>query len=248
MYKIVLIRHGESLWNSENRFTGWTDIDLSERGINESFRAGRTLKNEGFTFDIAFTSVLTRAIRTLNNILDEMNLMWIPVYKSWRLNERHYGEFQGMNKTEMAQKIGEDKVLIYRRSFDIPPPALKPSDSRYPGNDVRYESLDQRSLPFTECLKDTIERVVPYWTDVIVPKVLAGKRVLIAAHGNSLRALIKYLDNVSGEEIVQLNVPTGIPLVYELDENLKPIKHYYVGDPTEIEASINYTKNQGKAK
>lgn len=248
MYKIVMIRHGESLWNKENRFTGWTDVDLSPKGIEEAKKAGELLKAEGFSFDIAFTSVLTRAIRTLDLILDEMNLKWIPVIKSWRLNERHYGAFQGMNKSEMAAKIGEDQVLIFRRSYDVPPPALDANDERYPGHNPRYKDLDPRILPFTECLKDTVERVIPFWNDEIVKSIKIGKRVLIAAHGNSLRAMVKYLDNISNEEIVKLNIPTGIPLVYELNENLIPIKNYYLGDPSEIEKAMHSVASQGKAK
>jgi len=248
MYKIVMIRHGESLWNKENRFTGWTDVDLSPKGIEEAKKAGELLVAEGFSFDIAFTSVLTRAIRTLDLILDEMQLKWIPVIKSWRLNERHYGAFQGMNKSEMAAKIGEEQVLIFRRSYDVPPPALDSNDERYPGNDLRYKDLDKRILPFTECLKDTVERVIPFWNDEIVKSIKTGKKVLIAAHGNSLRAMVKYLDNISNEEIVKLNIPTGIPLVYELNENLIPIKNYYLGDPAEIEKAMHSVANQGKAK
>lgn len=248
MYKIVMIRHGESLWNKENRFTGWTDVDLSEKGIEEANQAGKLLREEGFHFDIAYTSVLTRAIRTLDIILDVMNLKWIPVIKSWRLNERHYGAFQGMNKAEMAAKIGEEQVLIFRRSYYVPPPALDPSDERYPGNDPRYKDLDPRILPFTECLKDTVERVVPFWNDEIVKSIRQGKKVLIVAHGNSLRAMVKYLDNISNEEIVKLNIPTGIPLVYELDEKLVPIKSYYLGNPEEIEKAVQSVANQGKAK
>lgn len=243
-----MIRHGESLWNKENRFTGWTDVDLSPEGIEEAKKAGELLSAQGFSFDIAYTSVLTRAIRTLDLILDEMQLKWIPVIKSWRLNERHYGAFQGMNKSEMAAKIGEEQLLIFRRSYDVPPPALDSNDKRYPGNDPRYKDLDKRILPFTECLKDTVERVIPFWNDEIVKSIKTGKKVLIAAHGNSLRAMVKYLDNISIEEIVKLNIPTGIPLVYELNENLIPIKNYYLGDPAEIEKAINSVANQGKAK
>lgn len=248
MYKIVMIRHGESLWNKENRFTGWSDVDLSPKGIEEAKKAGELLRTEGFSFDIAYTSVLTRAIRTLDLILEEMELKWIPVIKSWRLNERHYGAFQGMNKSEMAAKLGEDQVLIFRRSYDVPPPALDSNDERYPGNDLRYKDLDKRMLPFTECLKDTVERVIPFWNDEIVKSIKTGKKVLIAAHGNSLRAMVKYLDNISTEEIVKLNIPTGIPLVYELNENLIPIKNYYLGDPAEIEKAMHSVANQGKAK
>ncbi len=243
-----MIRHGESLWNKENRFTGWTDVDLSPKGIEEAKKAGELLRAEGFSFDIAYTSVLTRAIRTLDLILEEMQLKWIPVIKSWRLNERHYGAFQGMNKSEMAAKIGEEQVLIFRRSYDVPPPALDSNDERYPGNDLRYKDLDKRILPFTECLKDTVERVIPFWNDEIVKSIKMGKKVLIAAHGNSLRAMVKYLDSISTEEIVKLNIPTGIPLVYELNENFIPIKNYYLGDPAEIEKAMHSVANQGKAK
>lgn len=243
-----MIRHGESLWNKENRFTGWTDIDLSEKGISEATKAGQLLKNEGYTFDLAYTSVLTRAIRTLDIILDEMNLKWIPVIKSWRLNERHYGAFQGLNKSEMAAKIGEEQVLIFRRSYDVPPPALEPNDERFPGNDPRYKDLDPRILPLTECLKDTVERVIPFWNDNIVKSIKENKKVLIVAHGNSIRALVKYLDNIPNDEIVKLNIPTGIPLVYELDENLISIRNYYLGDPDEIQKAMQSVANQGKAK
>ena len=248
MYKVVLLRHGESEWNKENRFTGWTDVDLSEKGIEEANKGGETLKAEGYTFDIAFTSVLKRAIRTLWITLDKMDLMWIPVIRNWRLNERHYGALQGLNKAETAAIHGDEQVLIWRRSYDVPPPALEVSDKRHPSHDPRYASLSKSELPATECLKDTVARFVPYWEKEIAPVVKSGKKVLIAAHGNSLRALVKYLDNVSEEEILKLNIPTAIPLVYELDENLKPIKHYYLGDPAEVEKAINAVKNQGKAK
>lgn len=248
MYKIVMIRHGESIWNMENRFTGWTDVDLSPKGIEEATKAGELFKAEGYQFDIAYTSVLTRAIRTLDIILDQMNLKWIPVIKSWRLNERHYGAFQGMNKSEMAAQIGEEQVLIFRRSYDVPPPALTADDERYPGNDPRYKDLDPRILPFTECLKDTVERVIPFWNDEIVKSIKQGKKILIAAHGNSLRAMVKYLGNISNDEIVKLNIPTGIPLVYELNDNLTPIKNYYLGDPAEVEKAMSSVANQGKAK
>ncbi len=248
MYKVVLLRHGESLWNKENRFTGWTDVDLSEKGIEEAHNAGKTLKEEGFTFDVAFTSVLKRAIRTLWITLDEMDLMWIPVYRSWRLNERHYGALQGLNKSETAAKHGEEQVLIWRRSYDVPPPALTKDDDRYPGKDPRYKDLDEKDIPLTECLKDTVERFLPYWKDTIAPTIKSGKRVIIAAHGNSLRALVKYLDNISDEEIVKLNIPTGMPLVYELDEELKPVKHYYLGDPEAVKKAMESVANQGKAK
>lgn len=231
MYKVVLLRHGESTWNKENRFTGWTDVDLSETGRVEAHAAGQLLKQEGFTFDVAYTSVLTRAIRTLWIVLDELDLMWLPVIKSWRLNERHYGALQGLNKAETAAKHGEEQTKIWRRSYDIPPPPLDESDPRYPGNDRRYAGLTEAELPVTECLKDTVERFLPYWTDTIAPAITSGQRVIIAAHGNSLRALVKYLDNISDDAIVELNIPTGIPLVYELDGELRPIRSYYLGDP-----------------
>lgn len=247
-YKIVLVRHGESVWNKENRFTGWTDVDLSERGISEAKRAGQTLKKEGFIFDCAYTSVLKRAIRTLWIALDEMDLMWIPVYNSWRLNERHYGALQGLNKAQMAAEYGEEQVLVWRRSYDIRPPALEKADSRYPGSDPRYKSLQPSEVPLTECLKDTVSRFLPYWQEVIAPAVLAGQRVIVVAHGNSLRALVKHLDEISDQEIVQLNIPTGIPLVYELDAGLKPLTHYYLGDQAEIQKAMSEVANQGKAK
>ncbi len=248
MYKVVLLRHGESVWNKENRFTGWTDVDLSEKGISEAKSAGITLKKEGYVFDIAYTSVLKRAIRTLWIALDEMDLMWIPVVRNWRLNERHYGALQGLNKAETAQKFGEDQVKIWRRSYDIQPPALEKTDPRYPGFDPRYKELSEKELPLTECLKDTVERFVPYWEETIAPMVKSGKKVLITAHGNSLRALVKYLDNIPDAEIVELNIPTGIPLVYELDENLKPIKSYYLGDEETIRKAAEAVAAQGKAK
>ena len=248
MYKIVLLRHGESIWNKENRFTGWTDVDLSEKGKEEANKAGEVLKAEGYTFDIAYTSVLKRAIRTLWIVLDVMDLMWIPVIRNWRLNERHYGALQGLNKAETAKQYGEDQVKIWRRSYDIQPPALEKSDPRYPGNDPRYKDLSESDLPLTECLKDTVARFVPYWENTISPMVKSGKRVLVTAHGNSLRALVKYLDNIPNDEIVELNIPTGIPLVYELNENLKPIKHYYLGNPEEIEKAAAAVAAQGKVK
>lgn len=248
MTKIVLLRHGESTWNKENLFTGWTDVDLSEQGRTEAKRAGELLRAEGFTFDVAFTSVLKRAIRTLWTVLDELDLMWIPVEHSWRLNERHYGALQGLNKAQTAAKYGDEQVLIWRRSYDVPPPALEESDPRFPGTDPRYRDLKPEELPRTECLKDTVARFLPYWHGSIVPQIQAGKKVLIAAHGNSIRALIKYLDNVSDEEIVGLNIPTGVPLVYELDEQIKPIKHYYLGDPEEIAKAAAAVASQGKAK
>ncbi len=248
MYKIVLLRHGESTWNRENRFTGWTDVDLSEKGTEEAHQAGKLMKREGFIFDVAFTSVLKRAIRTLWIAQDEMDLMWIPVYISWRLNERHYGALQGLNKAETAGKFGEEQVLIWRRSYDIQPPALTKDDERYPGKDPRYQNLTQSELPMTECLKDTVARFLPYWHEIITPAIKAGKRILIAAHGNSLRALVKYLDKITESEIVDLNIPTGIPLVYELDVDLKPIKHYYLGDQAAIEKAMQSVKDQGKIK
>lgn len=248
MYKIVLIRHGESQWNKENRFTGWYDVDLSDKGREEAKKGGQVLQKEGYGFDIAFTSVLKRAIRTLWLVLDEMDLMWIPVHRSWRLNERHYGGLQGLNKAETAAKHGDDQVLVWRRSFDIPPPELEASDPRSPSNDPRYADLDPLVLPHTESLQTTIVRVMPYWHDMIVPAIRSGKRVLVAAHGNSLRALVKYLDGISDKEILGLNIPTGIPLVYELDQNLRPTNRYYLGDPEEIRKLMEAVANQGKAK
>jgi len=246
--KLVLLRHGESEWNKQNRFSGWTDVDLSDQGILEAQKAGKLLKENGFTFDIAFTSVLKRGIRTLWIVLDELDLMWIPVFKSWRLNERHYGALQGFYKAKMAAELGEEQVLIWRRSYDIPPPPLKTTDPRYPGTDVRYKDLDPKEIPLSECLKDTVERFLPYWHETIAPAIKNGKEILISAHGNSLRALVKYLDNVSEEEIVTLNIPTGVPLIYELDDDLKPIKHYYLGDQETIQQAIEAVENQGKAE
>jgi 2,3-bisphosphoglycerate-dependent phosphoglycerate mutase len=248
MHKLVLLRHGESVWNRENRFTGWTDVDLSDRGREEAREAGRLLREGGFEFDLAFTSLLKRAIRTLWIALDEMDLMWLPVRNSWRLNERHYGALQGLNKAETAAKFGDEQVKIWRRSYDIPPPALEGGDARHPRNDRRYAGLDPAELPLTECLKDTVARFLPLWNEAIAPEVRAGRRVLIAAHGNSLRALIKYLDGVSERDIVELNVPTGIPLVYELDAELKPLRHYYLGDPARVAAAVQAVAAQGKAK
>lgn len=248
MFKVVLLRHGESTWNQENRFTGWTDVDLTEKGSAEAKRAGQLLKAGGYTFDVAFTSVLKRAIRTLNLALDEMDLLWLPVFKSWRLNERHYGALQGLNKAETASQYGDKQVLIWRRSYDIQPPALTADDPRYPGNDRRYADLAPQDVPFTECLKDTVARFLPYWHEIIAPTIRTGQRVIVAAHGNSLRALVKYLDNISDEEIVELNIPTGVPLVYELDADLKPIEHYYLGDPEEIRKAQEAVAKQGKAK
>jgi 2,3-bisphosphoglycerate-dependent phosphoglycerate mutase len=245
MRKLVLLRHGESDWNRENRFTGWTDVDLSSAGIAEAHAGGRLLKAEGYAFDIAYTSVLKRAIRTLWIALDELGQTWLPEEKSWRLNERHYGALQGLNKAEMAAKFGDQQVLVWRRSYDTPPPALEPSDPRYEGKDARYAGVE---VPRTECLKDTVARVVPYWQQVISPAVRSGKRVLIAAHGNSLRALVKHLDGISDEKIVSLNIPTAIPLVYELDDALKPLRHYYLGDPAEVERRTAAVVAQGKVK
>lgn len=248
MYKLVLLRHGESTWNKENRFTGWTDVDLSEKGLGEAKDAAVTLKAAGYNFDIAYTSVLKRAIRTLWLTLDGMDLMWIPVIRSWRLNERHYGALQGLNKAETAAKFGEEQVLIWRRSYDIQPPALESSDDRFPGHDPRYQSLAKSQLPLTECLKDTVARVLPFWHESIAPSIKSGQKVLVAAHGNSIRAMVKYLDNIPEDEIVGLNIPTGLPLVYELDRDLKPLKHYYLGDPEKVKAAIESVANQGKAK
>jgi 2,3-bisphosphoglycerate-dependent phosphoglycerate mutase len=249
MKKIVLLRHGESVWNKENRFTGWTDVGLTERGYREAHEAGQTLRAVGYAFDLAYTSVLKRAIQTLWIALEELDLMWIPVYRSWRLNERHYGALQGLNKAETAAKHGEQQVKLWRRSYDIRPPALETDDPRYPGKDPRYAELTADEVPLTECLKDTVERFLPYWKDTIAPAVESGQRVLIAAHGNSLRALVKYLDGISDQDIVGLNIPTGVPLVYELnDADLTPIKSYYLGDQEAIEAAQAAVAAQGKAK
>ena len=248
MKKLVLIRHGESVWNRENRFTGWTDVDLSEKGINEAKEGGQLLRQAGYTFDLAYTSVLKRAIHTLNIVLDEMDLQWIPVIKTWRLNERHYGALQGLNKAEMAVQYGEEQIKIWRRSFAVRPPELTREDRRYPGHELKYGTLVETDLPLAESLKDTIARFMPCWHEEIAPTVRQGKQIVIAAHGNSLRALVKYLDNISESDIVELNIPTGIPLVYELDENLKPIRHYYLGDPDKIEAAQQAVANQGKKK
>lgn len=248
MYRLVLLRHGESIWNKENRFTGWTDVDLSEKGMLEAKKAGQILKREGYVFDVAFTSVLKRAIRTLWYVQDEMDLMWIPVFISWRLNERHYGALQGLNKAEMAAKFGEEQVLIWRRSYDTPPPALTQDDPRYPGTDPRYEELDKNEIPLAECLKDTVSRFLPYWHSTLSPAIRSGKRVLVSAHGNSLRAFVKYLDDVNDTDIVSLNIPTGIPLVYELDDGLKPLRHYYLGSEDEVRQATEAVAKQGKAK
>ncbi|MBU0486874.1 MAG: 2,3-diphosphoglycerate-dependent phosphoglycerate mutase [Bacteroidetes bacterium] len=248
MKKLVLIRHGESVWNKENRFTGWTDVDLSEKGVQEAIEGGKTLKENHYEFDLAFTSVLKRAIKTLNLVLEEMDLHWIPVEKTWRLNERHYGALQGLNKSETAAIHSEEQVLIWRRSYNVPPPELEITDERFPGNDPRYKKLDEKDCPTTECLKDTVERFLPFWFSDIEPALRQDKKVVIAAHGNSLRALVKFLDNMSEDAILKLNIPTGIPLVYELDDDLKPIKHYYLGDPEKIAAAIDKVSGQGKAK
>ncbi len=245
MHKLVLLRHGESGWNRENRFTGWTDVDLSAQGVEEARAAGRLLLAERCAFDLVFTSLLKRAIRTLNLALEELDQLWLPVQKDWRLNERHYGALQGLNKAETAAKFGEAQVLIWRRSYDTPPPALDPGDARYEARDPRYRGV---AVPTTECLKDTVARVIPYWNGTIAPAVRTGQRVLIAAHGNSLRALIKHLDGVPDADIVGLNVPTGVPLVYELDDALRPIKHYYLGDPVEIAKRVAAVAAQGKSK
>jgi len=247
MHKLVLLRHGESLWNKENRFTGWYDIGLSEKGVVEAKKAGEVLKENGFEFDIAYTSLLKRAIKTLWLTLEELDQMWIPVHRTWKLNERHYGALQGLNKAETAGKYGDDQVLVWRRSYDTPPPALEKNDERYPGHDARYQTLNESQLPLSECLQDTVERFLPYWRDIIAPTVKTGKRVIIAAHGNSLRALVKYLDNVSDEEIIGLNIPTGMPLVYELDDNLKPLKSYYLGDSEAVQKAMDAVAKQGKA-
>jgi 2,3-bisphosphoglycerate-dependent phosphoglycerate mutase len=246
MNRLVLLRHGESVWNQEGRFTGWKDVDLSETGREEARAAGLILKDGGYGFDLAFTSVLKRAIRTQDIVLDALDLMWIPVTKSWRLNERHYGDLQGLNKIETAAKHGEAQVKIWRRSFDVPPPLLNPADARNPARDPRYAALDPRVLPLTESLKETIDRFLPYWHDAIAPAIKSGSRVLVTAHGNSLRALVKYLDNLSNDAIVELNIPTGMPLVYELDDELKPITHYYLGDPAKVAAAEARVANQAR--
>lgn len=248
MYKLVLVRHGQSVWNLENRFTGWTDVGLTDLGRAEALEAGKLLKQDGYIFDVAFTSVLRRAIQSLWIILEEMNLEWIPVTNAWQLNERHYGALQGLNKAETAAKFGEAQVKIWRRSYDVPPPPLELTDARHPRFDPRYASLTPDQLPATESLKITLERVLPYWHMTLVPAITMGRRVLVAAHGNSIRALVKYLDNISEAEITELNIPTGLPLVYELDDDLKPIKSYYLGDPEEAAKKAAAVANQGKAK
>ena len=248
MHKLVLLRHGQSQWNLDNRFTGWHDVDLTDQGREEAKAAGSVLKENGFAFDQAHTSLLKRAIRTLWIALDELDQMWLPVRRDWRLNERHYGALQGLNKSETAEKHGEEQVLIWRRAYDVPPPALEKSDERWPGHDARYANLTEDQQPLTECLADTVDRFLPYWHETIAPEIKAGKRVIIAAHGNSLRALVKYLDDVSDEAILKLNIPTGMPLVYELDEDLKPIKNYYLGDEEAVKAAMDAVASQGKAK
>lgn len=247
MYKLLMIRHGESVWNKENKFTGWTDVGLSEKGFIEAKNAGIVIQAAGFEFDIAFTSMLSRAIKTLNIVLDEMNQLWIPVEKSWRLNERHYGALQGLNKAETAKQHSEEQVKIWRRSYDVPPPALTVDDDRHPGKEMKYQSMNKADIPLTECLKDTVARFLPYWIDTIAPSIKSGKKVVIVAHGNSLRAAVKYLDNISDNDILELNIPTGIPLVYELDEMLKPITHYYLGDADTIAKAAVAVANQGKS-
>ena len=239
MTKLVLLRHGESIWNLEGRFTGWTDVDLSSMGIDEAKEAGKALRDKGYSFDVAFTSVLKRAIRTLWLILDEMDLMWIPVHRSWRLNERHYGALQGLNKADISAKVGDEQVHIWRRSYDIRPPALDKTGKRYPGNDPKYSGLSENELPVTESLKDTMARFMPYWHEVLAPTLKTGKHAIVSAHGNSLRALVKYLDKTGDSEIVTVNIPTGIPLVYELDEQLNPLKHYYLGNTEKVRRAIN---------
>ncbi|MEY3762857.1 MAG: 2,3-bisphosphoglycerate-dependent phosphoglycerate mutase [Pseudomonadota bacterium] len=247
MYKFILIRHGESTWNLENRFTGWADVDLTPTGIEQAQAAGRLLKAEGYEFDLAYTSVLKRAIHTLWHTLDAMDRQWLPVHNSWRLNERHYGALQGLNKAQTAQKFGDEQVLVWRRSYDTPPPALEATDPRCERTDLRYAKLKAQDIPLTECLKDTVDRVIPFWTESMAPAIKAGKHIVVAAHGNSIRALIKYLDNISDDDIVNLNIPNGIPLVYELDANLKPIKHYYLGDAEAAAKAAAAVASQGMA-
>ena len=247
MYKLVLIRHGESTWNLENRFTGWTDVDLTPTGVEQAKQAGRLLKAEGYDFDIAYTSVLTRAIRSLHLVLEDMQRLWLPSVKHWRLNERHYGALQGLNKAETAKQYGDEQVLIWRRSYDTPPPALEPTDPRSERGDPRYARLQPGEVPLTECLKDTVARVLPFWNESMAPAILAGKRIVVSAHGNSIRALVKYLDNISETDIVELNIPNGIPLVYELDAGLKPIRSYYLGDAAAAAKAAAAVASQGKA-
>jgi len=248
MIKVVLLRHGESTWNKENRFTGWTDVPLTEKGIEEAKESGQILKKEGYNFDVVFTNVLKRATKTTDAVLKEMNLTNVPVHESWRLNERHYGALQGLNKAEMAAKFGEKQVLKWRRSYDVRPPALAKDDKRYSGNDPKYKDLDEKDIPLTESLKDTVARVLPYWKKEIIPELKSGKKVFVSASGNSLRALVKIIDNISNEEIVHFNIPTGVPLVYELNENFKAAKHYFLGDPEEIKKKMDRVAAQGKAR
>jgi len=247
MHKLVLIRHGESTWNLDNRFTGWTDVDLTPLGIEQAKNAGKLLKAEGYEFDVAYTSVLKRATRTLWHVLDEMDRTWLPVVNSWRLNERHYGALQGLNKGETAKQYGDEQVLVWRRSYDTPPPALEPTDPRSERSDLRYAKLNPEQIPLTECLKDTVARVMPFWNEALAPAIKAGKKIVVAAHGNSIRALVKYLDNISDDDIVGLNIPNGIPLVYELDDDLKPIRHYYLGDAEAAAKAAAAVASQGKA-
>ena len=247
MHKLVLVRHGESTWNLENRFTGWTDVDLTPTGVEQAKNAGRLLKAEGYEFDLAYTSVLKRATRTLWHCLDEMDRTWLPVVHSWRLNERHYGALQGLNKADMAKQYGDEQVLVWRRSYDTPPPALEANDARCERSDLRYAKLQPEQVPLTECLKDTVARVLPFWNDAVAPAMRAGKKVVIAAHGNSIRALVKYLDNIADDAIVGVNIPNGIPLVYELDDDLKPIRNYYLGDAQAAAAAAAAVASQGKA-
>ena len=246
MHKLILLRHGQSEWNLENRFTGWTDVDLTPQGRQEALEAGKLIREAGLVVDVAYTSVLKRAIRTLWIVLDELDRMWIPVHRCWRLNERHYGALQGLNKADTAAKYGNEQVQLWRRSYDVTPPALERSDPRFPGNDARYHDLQKEELPVTECLKDTVERFMPHWHDVIAPDVMSGRHVLIAAHGNTLRALVEVLDGLSEEEVMELNIPTGVPLVYELDDVLKPLKHYYLGDAAAAEAAAREVARQGQ--
>ncbi len=248
MYRLVLVRHGESVWNQENRFTGWVDVDLTEKGLKEAHTASQALKESGFTFDVAYTSVLKRAIRTLWTIMDDMDLMWIPVHRHWRLNERHYGALQGLNKSEMAKQYGEEQILIWRRSYDVPPPLLDEDHEYFPGHDRRYAHVPKNELPKGECLKDTVERVLPLWNNTLVPEIKSGKIVLVAAHGNSLRAMVKMLDKMPDDEILKFNIPTGIPLIYELDEKLNPISREFLADEETLKQAIDSVANQGKAK
>jgi 2,3-bisphosphoglycerate-dependent phosphoglycerate mutase len=248
MKKVVLIRHGESVWNKENRFTGWTDVDLTEKGMEEAIKAGQLMKKEGFQFEVAFTSYLKRAVKTLNNVLDQMDLDWIPVQKSWRLNEKHYGMLQGLNKVETAEKYGDEQVLVWRRSYDVPPTALEKNDERSPFSDLRYKDVPSSYLPLTESLKETVDRILPYWQDTIYPSLKKHDHILVAAHGNSLRGIIKYLKNISNEDIISLNLPTAVPYVFEFDDDLNLVNDYFLGDPEEIKKLMDAVANQGKKK